>query len=70
MRLFYHPLRDKFLLGNTWKDSAWTTVSKARIGLDAEQKESRERVFGRNLIDIEEKSVGELLLNEVSDYTL
>ena len=65
IRFIYHPLKDKFVLGNTWKDPAWTDVKAIRRGLDAEQKETRERVFGRNMIDIEDKSTGQLLVDEV-----
>ncbi|KAK8247670.1 P-type ATPase-like protein [Phyllosticta capitalensis] len=65
IRFCYHPTRDKFVLGNTWKDPAWTDVRTIRTGLDTEEKESREQVFGKNLIDIEEKSTSQLLVDEV-----
>ncbi|KAF2474203.1 uncharacterized protein BDR25DRAFT_323219 [Lindgomyces ingoldianus] len=52
IRFCYHPLKDKFILTNTWKDPAWT------------DRDYRELVFGRNMIDIEEKSVGQLLVDE------
>ena len=38
-----------------------------RAGLDADDRDSRERVFGNNLIDIKEKSVPQLLADEVGD---
>lgn len=65
VRLCFHPLKDKFLLGNSWKDPAWTTIEGLRNGLDADEKESRQQVFGENLIDIEDKSIGELLVDQV-----
>ena len=64
IRFCYHPLKDKFVLANTWKDPAWTDIRALRQGLDSEERDYRERVFGKNLIDIEEKSVGQLLVNE------
>ncbi|QDS69980.1 hypothetical protein FKW77_003032 [Venturia effusa] len=64
IRFCFHPLKDKFLLGNTWKDSGWTEVRAVRVGLNEEEKEYRERVFGKNLIDIEEKSTMQLLIDE------
>lgn len=64
IRFCYHPVRDKFVLGNTWKDPAWTDVRTIRVGLDSEEKDHREQVFGKNLIDIEEKSTSQLLLDE------
>ncbi|KAB2576964.1 ATPase P-type K/Mg/Cd/Cu/Zn/Na/Ca/Na/H-transporter [Lasiodiplodia theobromae] len=64
IRFCYHPVRDKFILGNTWKDPAWTDVRTIRDGLDNEEKGHREQVFGKNLIDIEEKSTSQLLVDE------
>jgi cation-transporting ATPase 13A3/4/5 len=65
IRFCYHPMKDKFLLGNTWKDPAWTAVRPLREGLDEEEKDYRELVFGKNLIDIEEKTTARLLTDEV-----
>lgn len=64
IRFCYHPIRDKLVLGNTWKDPAWTDVATLRTGLDSDEKEYRERVFGKNLIDLEEKTIGQLLVDE------
>lgn len=64
IRFCYHPVRDKFVLANTWKDPAWTDISALREGLDSEERGYRELVFGRNMIDIAEKSVGQLLVDE------
>ncbi|KAF2112000.1 ATPase type 13A2 [Lophiotrema nucula] len=65
IRFCYHPLKDKFILANTWKDPSWTRVSKFREGLENEERDYRELVFGRNEIDIAEKSTGQLLVDEV-----
>ncbi|KAH0563179.1 hypothetical protein GP486_002255 [Trichoglossum hirsutum] len=64
IRFCYHPLKDKFVLNNNWKDPAWTDVKAMRTGIDGDEKENRELVFGRNLIDIQEKSVIQLLFDE------
>jgi cation-transporting ATPase 13A3/4/5 len=64
IRFCYHPLKDKFILANTWKDPAWTEVSALREGLDSEERDYRELVFGKNAIDIEEKTLGQLLVDE------
>ncbi|KAF2158106.1 hypothetical protein K461DRAFT_251384 [Myriangium duriaei CBS 260.36] len=64
IRFAFHPLKDKFVLGSTWKDPAWTKVQSVRAGIDGEDHEQRERIFGKNLIDIEEKSIGQLLTDE------
>ena len=64
IRFCFHPLKDKFVLGNTWKDPAWTDVRAVRTGIDSDQRESREHVFGTNVIDVAQKSSGQLLLDE------
>ncbi|KAL9079736.1 MAG: hypothetical protein Q9157_001409 [Trypethelium eluteriae] len=65
IRFCFHPLKDKFVLGNAWKDPAWTDVKTIRLGLENDDKELRQRVFGQNMIDIKQKSVGQLLVDEV-----
>ncbi|KAH7348078.1 hypothetical protein BKA66DRAFT_432511 [Pyrenochaeta sp. MPI-SDFR-AT-0127] len=65
IRFVYHPIKDKFVLANTWKDPAWTEVSALREGLDNDERDYREVVFGKNLIDIAEKTIGQLLVDEV-----
>jgi cation-transporting ATPase 13A3/4/5 len=66
MRLSYHPLKDRFILCNSWKDPAWTNVKSIRSGIDTDEKEYRELVFGNNMIDIKQKTVPQLLVDEVS----
>lgn len=66
LRFFYHPLKDKFVMMSGWKDPLWTNVKVMRTGLDAEDRDSRELVFGKNLIEIQQKSFGQLLVDEVS----
>jgi cation-transporting P-type ATPase 13A2 len=65
VRLFFHQQKDKFLLFNGWKDPNWTNTRAVKTGLDSDEKSVREVVFGRNDIDIEQKSVGRLLMDEV-----
>ena len=64
IRFCFHPIKDKFVLGNTWKDPSWTDVRGIRSGLDADEKDYRGRVFGKNMIDIEEKTTSQLLVDE------
>jgi cation-transporting ATPase 13A2 len=65
IRFVYHPIKDKFVLANTWKDPSWTEVNTLREGLDNEERDYRELVFGKNEIDIAEKTLGQLLVDEV-----
>jgi cation-transporting ATPase 13A2 len=65
IRFVYHPVKDKFVLANTWKDPTWTEVSALREGLVNDERDYRELVFGKNMIDIAEKTIGQLLVDEV-----
>ncbi|KAL2021190.1 hypothetical protein VTK56DRAFT_7377 [Thermocarpiscus australiensis] len=65
VRFYFHPVRDKFVLCNGWKDPQWTNVREIRAGIDSEEKSHRDVVFGSNLIDIEQKSLFRLLVGEV-----
>lgn len=64
IRFCFHPAKDKFLPGNVWKDPNWTDVASVRAGIDGEEQEIRERIFGKNEIDIEQKTTGQLLVDE------
>ena len=66
MRLIYHPTEDKFVLNNDWWDPQWTDVKALRAGLDTEEREPRDQVFGKNMIEIQEKTIPQLLMDEVS----
>ena len=65
IRFFYHPLLDEFVMNNSWKDPAWTNVNRLRQGIEGEYKEMRSLVFGKNVIDIEEKTTMQLFVDEV-----
>jgi cation-transporting P-type ATPase 13A2 len=66
VRLFFHPIKDRFVLFNGWRDPNWADTRAVRAGIDTENKGLREVVFGPNLIDIEQKSIPRLLVDEVS----
>ncbi|KIV85541.1 hypothetical protein, variant 1 [Exophiala sideris] len=64
MRLLYHPQEDKFVLNNDWWDPQWKAVKTLREGLDTEERDPRDQVFGKNVIEIKQKTIPELLLDE------
>lgn len=64
IRFSYHPILDKFAMNNSWRDPSWTSVKELRRGVEGEDKEFRSLVFGKNVIDIEEKTVMQLLIDE------
>lgn len=66
IRFCFHPMKDRFVIGNGWKDPNWKDVRSIRAGLDGDEKTYRGLVFGKNVIDIEQKSVSQLLVDEVS----
>lgn len=68
MRFCFNPLKDKFILCNSWKDPAWTDVRAIRIGIDGDEKDSRELAFGNNVIEIEQKTIPQLLVDEVIPF--
>lgn len=65
VRFYFHTLTDKFVLCNGWKDPCWSDIRAIRAGIDSEEKSHRDVVFGGNDIDIEEKSMSRLLVDEV-----
>ena len=65
VRFCYHPCRCVFVLCNGWQDPLWKNVLDIRSGLEGGEKELRELVFGQNLINIDQKSIFELLVDEV-----
>ncbi|KDN71000.1 putative ATPase [Colletotrichum sublineola] len=65
VRLYFNQQKDKFVMFNGWVDPNWTDPRAVRAGIDSDEKGLREVVFGKNLIDIEQKSIPQLLVDEV-----
>ena len=70
IRFYFHPSKDKFVLCTNWTDTRWTDVKSIRIGLDSDERYRREQVFGKNQIDIEQKSIPQLLVDEVCVHSI
>jgi cation-transporting ATPase 13A3/4/5 len=66
MRFCFHPFKGRFVSIDSWKDPSWVDVKSIRTGIDGEDKDTREAVFGQNLINIKEKTIPQLLMDEVS----
>ncbi|KAL9011027.1 MAG: hypothetical protein Q9173_004097 [Seirophora scorigena] len=64
IRFCFHPLQDKFMLCSDWNGASWTDVRYMRSGLDSDERSRREQVFGKNQIDIKQKTVPQLLVDE------
>ncbi|KFZ06971.1 hypothetical protein V501_06875 [Pseudogymnoascus sp. VKM F-4519 (FW-2642)] len=64
MRFCFHPFKGRFVSIDSWKDPSWVDVKSIRAGIDGEEKDTREAVFGNNLINIKEKTIPQLLMDE------
>ncbi|KAJ1965507.1 hypothetical protein GGI12_000729 [Dipsacomyces acuminosporus] len=65
-RFAYNPALGAFVSTSTWKDASWDRgVCTGYSGLCEQEIEQRRKIFGPCIIDIEEKSYGRLLWEEV-----
>lgn len=65
MKLFYDPLDDLFKLPNNWLDEKWCHYPDIKDGITENNYKCRKTIFGDNLIEIKEKSIFKLLIDEV-----
>ncbi|CAO3563385.1 unnamed protein product [Mortierella alpina] len=65
IRFIYNPVNHTFLPNSHWSDPEWTSTARCEQGLDRETHQERTKVFGSNSIDVEEKTIGQLLVHEV-----
>ncbi|GAA6064384.1 hypothetical protein JCM10212_002917 [Sporobolomyces blumeae] len=63
-RFLLHP-DGQFRMVRDWKDTAWRTIPSLRRGLSTTDHVFRSTLFGSNAIEIEAKSIGQLLMDEV-----
>ena len=61
----FNPILEKFVSCGNWQDPSWTSVKSIKAGLDGEERTRRGKVFGKNQIDIQQKSLLALLVDEV-----
>lgn len=65
IKFYYNPQDDIFLTNYDWVDPNWLSTESIREGIDSDLQGERKTVFGTNLIDIEEKTTLQLLVDEV-----
>lgn len=65
LRFFYSPVEDIFRTNSTWYDSHWTNLKSIKEGISQSTQEQRVLNFGENNIEIEEKTILQLLTDEV-----
>lgn len=65
IKFFYNPIEDIFKTNSNWYDTNWLNLKRTGDGISQTLHEQRTQIFGENNIDIEEKSIGQLLMDEV-----
>lgn len=65
MNLYYSPIEDLFRLNNDWVDPYWCKYPAILDGINEEVYKNRHLIFGSNLLDIKEKSIFQLLTDEI-----
>ena len=65
IHFIYHTVDDKFAISGTFKDPSWTSIKTLKNGINEDDRTLRSQVFGQNVIDIEQKSILQLLMDEV-----
>jgi hypothetical protein len=64
IRFVFHPIRGKFQLMSNWRDPSWRNLKDVLDGLEGDTRDARAGLFGENIIDIEEKPIFKLLIDE------
>ncbi|CAN3363072.1 vacuolar cation-transporting ATPase Ypk9p [Diutina catenulata] len=65
LKFFYSPSEDIFRTNSNWYDGKWLAVKSCGDGVSQSLHDQRLEVFGANSIELENKSVGALLVEEV-----
>ncbi|CAI5756413.1 unnamed protein product [Candida verbasci] len=65
IKFFYNPLEDIFKTNSNWYDSRWLNVKTTKEGISQSLQGQRLNIFDENKIEIEEKSIARLLIDEV-----
>jgi cation-transporting ATPase 13A2 len=50
---------------SNWRDPSWRSLKDVMDGLESDTRDARGGLFGENVIDIEEKPIIKLLVDEV-----
>lgn len=65
IKFFYDPMEDIFRTNSNWYDTRWLNLKTIKEGISQSLQEQRLDVFDYNKIEIEEKSILQLLADEV-----
>ncbi|BFZ57200.1 hypothetical protein PYCC9005_004251 [Savitreella phatthalungensis] len=65
IRFVWHEGVQRFMIYNNYKDRRWRgTIRDCRRGLDEAVKDQRLSIFGQNVVDVQAKRLGQLLVDE------
>lgn len=65
LKFFYNPVEDLFKTNSNWYDTHWLNYRHLKEGISQSLQERRLAIFEENNIEIEEKSVVQLLVDEI-----
>ena len=68
-RLLLHPDSGLWRMARDWADLSWTSIANLRRGISSEEHAERLHLFGKNAIQIQAKTIWELLVDEVCCIT-
>ncbi|KAI5963290.1 uncharacterized protein KGF55_003082 [Candida pseudojiufengensis] len=65
IKFFYDPVEDIFRTNSNWYDSRWLNIKNIKDGISQGTYEERIKIFQENSIEIKEKSIAQLLADEI-----
>lgn len=65
IKFFYNPVEDIYRSNTNWYDLHWLNVKNTKDGVSQSLQEQRLELFDKNSIEVEEKSIMQLLVDEV-----
>ncbi|SCV05899.1 LANO_0H17634g1_1 [Lachancea nothofagi CBS 11611] len=63
--LIYNPIEDIFKTNSNWTDADWLSLDANNAGLTTSIVEDRVLAFGKNSINLKQKTTGQILFDEV-----
>ncbi|KAF9390490.1 hypothetical protein BGX21_011470 [Mortierella sp. AD011] len=65
IRFIYNPTVQLFMENSHWKDPDWSSAANCERGIGRETHQERTMVFGQNIIEVQEKTTWQLLVQEI-----
>ncbi|KAI5951431.1 hypothetical protein KGF54_004505 [Candida jiufengensis] len=65
IKFFYDPMEDIFRTNSNWYDGRWLNIKNLKDGISQGTYEERIKIFQENSIEVQEKSIVQLLADEI-----